>query len=140
MIPPSKTYTCLIYTTSYTLWITLYSFYLFKLLKSWKISQCLILHSHLPTILYFCPYHVVFHSPKRAPVCFCMYCFASVHKNNSFFQHPIDIILRTGRPISLPANAWIIKIRDPCGDKHFLLKITHLVNRLLFFSSNGNCF
>ena len=22
-------------------------------------------------------------------------------KNNSFFQHPIDIILRTGRPISL---------------------------------------
>ena len=45
-------------------------------------------------------------------------------KNNSFFQHPIDIILRTGRPISLQTNAWIIKVRGPCWDKHFLLKVT----------------
>ena len=55
------------------------------------------------------------------------------HKNNSFFQHQIDIILRTGRPITFLANAWIIKVRVPCGDKHFLLKVTQLVNRLLFF-------
>ena len=34
----------------------------------------------LPAILYFCSYHTVFHSPKRAPVYFCMYCFASVLK------------------------------------------------------------
>ena len=50
----------------------------------------------------------------------------------SFFQHPIDIILRTGRPISLLANVWIIKVRDPCGDKHVLLNVTQ-VNGLLFF-------
>ena len=51
----------------------------------------------------------------------------------SFFQHPIDIILRAGRPINLLANALIIKVRGPCGNKHFLLKVTQLVNRLLFF-------
>ena len=61
------------------------------------------------------------------------YCWQLVHKNKSFFQHPIDIILRAGRPISLLANAWIIKVRGPCGNKHFLLKVTQLGNRLLFF-------
>ena len=53
--------------------------------------------------------------------------------NNSFFQHPIDIIPRTGRPISILVNAWIITVRGSCGDKQFLLKVTQLVNRLLFF-------
>ena len=39
----------------------------------------------------------------------------------------------TRRPISLLANAWIIKVRGPCGDQHFLLKVTQLGNKLLFF-------
>ena len=56
---------------------------------------------------------------------FTCYCLLLVHKNNSFFQHLIDIILSTGRPISLLANAWIIKVRGPCEDKHFLLKVGH---------------
>ena len=52
------------------------------------------------------------------------YCWQLVHENNGIFQHPIDIILRTGRPISLLANAWNIKVRGPCGDKHFISKVT----------------
>ena len=64
---------------------------------------------------------------------FTWYCYQLVHKNNTFFQQPIDIILRRGRPISLQANAWILKFRSPCENKHFLLKVTQLVNRLLFF-------
>ena len=57
---------------------------------------------------------------------FTCYYWQLVHKSNSFFQYPIGIILRIGRPISLLANAWIIKVRGPCGDKDFLLKFTQL--------------
>ena len=64
---------------------------------------------------------------------FTCYCKQLVQKNNSFFQHTIDIILYTGRPISLLSNAWIIKVRGPCEDKRFIFKVTQLVNRLLFF-------
>ena len=64
---------------------------------------------------------------------FTCYCYQLVNKNKSFFQHTIDIIQRTGRPVSLLANAWIIKVRGPCGDKHFLSEVTQLGNRLLFF-------
>ena len=52
-------------------------------------------------------------------------------KTTASFSPPIDTVLRAGRPISLPANAWIVTVRGPYGDKHFLLKVTQLVNRLL---------